>query len=275
MSGPPAEQYSPDWQRAQGGVRLPGMRIKYIIPFPFDVGQDIRSAQVPSDLLGDGTHVECVPVRNTATLVDCYYEDLIFEMYIVEAGLRAEEEGYDAVVMDTVSDSGLTALRSRLSIPVLGPGLVSYAVAIMLGRRFSIITMWEQWRHLYIKNLDTYHLWGPLCLGARAAGIRPDMEELLSGKEETVFPRLTEEARLAITEDGADVILLGSTTMHQAAEYMARHLEAPVINPGPVAIKMAETMVRLGLSHSKVAFPSPAVIQDEKFFSLVSAPKPE
>ena len=149
------------------------MRIKYIIPFPFDVGQDIRSAQVPDDLLGEGTHVECVPVRNTATLVDCYYEDLIFEMYIVEAGLRAEEEGYDAVVMDTVSDSGLAALRSRLSIPVLGPGLVSYAVAIMLGRRFSIITMWEQWRHLYIKNLDTYHLWDQ-CASVRAAGIRPE-----------------------------------------------------------------------------------------------------
>ena len=177
--------------------------------------------------------MECVPVRNTATLVDCYYEDLIFEMYIVEAGLRAEEEGYDAVVMDTVSDSGLAALRSRLSIPVLGPGLVSYAVAIMLGKRFSIITMWDQWRHLYEKNLDTYHLWNH-CASVRAAGIRPDMEELLSGKEETVFPRLTEEARLAITEDGADVILLGSTTMHQAAEYMARHLDAPVINPGPV-----------------------------------------
>ena len=274
MFGPRAEQYSPDWQRARGGVRLPGMRIKYIIPFPFEVGQDIRSAQVPSDLLGEGTHVECVPVRNTATLVDCYYEDLIFEMYIVEAGLRAEEEGYDAVVMDTVSDSGLSALRSRLSIPVLGPGLVSYTVAIMLGKRFSIITMWDQWRHLYEKNLDTYHLWDH-CASIRSAGIRPDMEELLSGKEETVFPRLTEEARLAITEDGADVILLGSTTMHQAAEYMARHLDAPVINPGPVAIKMAEAMVQLGLSHSKVAFPSPAVIQDEKFFSLVSAPKPE
>ena len=63
----------------------------------------------------------CVPVKNTATVVDCYYEDLIFEMYIVEAGLRAEEEGFDAVVMDTVSDSGLSALRSRLSIRCSGP----------------------------------------------------------------------------------------------------------------------------------------------------------
>ena len=56
------------------------------------------------------------PVRNSATLVDCYYEDLVFDMYIAEAGLRAEEEGYDAVIMDTVSDSGLYALRSRLTI---------------------------------------------------------------------------------------------------------------------------------------------------------------
>ena len=59
-----------------------------------------------------------MPVRNSATLVDCYYEALVFDMYIAEAGLRAEEEGYDAVIMDTVSDSGLYGaplppLRSR------------------------------------------------------------------------------------------------------------------------------------------------------------------
>ena len=86
-----------------------------------------------------------------------------------------------------------------------------------------------------------------------------------------MFEKLTEEARQAIEHDRADVILLGSTTMHQAGDYMAKHLPCPVINPGPVGIKMAETMVELGLSHSKVAFPSPDTIQDEKFFSLVGA----
>ncbi len=52
------------------------------------------------------------------------------------------------------------------------------------------------------------------------------------------------------------MILLGSTTMHQAGEYMREHLPAPVINPGPVA---------------KVAFPSPGTIIDDRFFSLASA----
>ena len=247
------------------------MRIKFIIPFPFDEeGIANRAAQIPREVLGQDTEVECVAVRNSATLVTDYYEAMLFDMYVTEAGLRAQEEGYDAVVMDTVSDSGLFALRSRLSIPVLGPGLVSYAVATMLGKRFSILTMWNRWRHLYEKNLDLYHLWEK-CASIRAVDIPPDVEALFAGKEQEMFARLAEEARLAIEQDGADVILLGSTTMHQAGDYLAANLPAPVINPGPVAIKMAETLVQLGLSHSKVAFPSPDTIQDEKFFSLVGA----
>src|SRR5947207_9516911 len=250
------------------------MRIKFIIPFPFDEqGIANRAAQIPADLLGPDTHVECVPVRNSATLGDSYYDALIFDMYITEAGLRAEEEGFDAVIMDTVSDSGMYALRSRLSIPVIGPGLVSYAVAIMLGKRFSIVTMWDKWRHLYEKNLDMYHLWEK-CASVRAVNIPPDVEALFAGKEEEMFAKLTAEAQKAIDEDGADVILLGSTTMHQAGAYMAAHLPAPVINPGPVAIKLTESIVQLGLTHSKVDYPSPTTIIDDRFFSLTGAGAP-
>jgi allantoin racemase len=247
------------------------MRIKYIVPFPFDdEGLANRAAQIPTGILGPDTAVECVPVRNSGTMLDSHQEALVFDMYVAEAGLRAEEEGYDAVIMDTVSDSGLAALRSRLTIPVVGPGLVSYAVAIMLGKRFSIVTMWDKWRYLYEKNLDTYHLWDK-CASIRAVNIPPDVEALFTGKEQEMFERLTAEARKAIEEDGADVILLGSTTMHQAGDYMAAHLPAPVINPGPVGIKMAETLVLLGLSHSKVAYPSPTAAIDDRFFSLAAA----
>jgi allantoin racemase len=250
------------------------MRIKFIIPFPFDdEGIANRAAQIPKELLGPDTVVECVPVRNSAALVDSQYEALIFDMFVAEAGLAAEREGYDAVVMDTVSDSGLAALRSKLSIPVVGPGLVSYAVAIMLGKRFSIVTMWDKWRHLYEKNLDTYHLWDK-CASIRAVNIPPDVEALFAGKEEEMFERLTEEGRRAIEDDGAGVILLGSTTMHQAGDYMAAHLPAPVINPGPVALKLTEALVQLGLTHSKVDFPSPSTIIDDRFFSLAGVGAP-
>jgi allantoin racemase len=247
------------------------VRIKYIIPFPFDdEAVANRAAQIPQEILGPDTVVECIPVRNSCTLVDCYYEDLVFDMYIAEAGLRAEEEGYDAVLMDTVSDSGMYALRSRLTIPVIGPGLVSYVIGTLLGRRFSIVTMWDKWSHLYEKNLALYDL-KQKCASIRAVNIPPDLEALFTGKEQEMFETLTEAGRKAIEEDGADVILLGSTTMHQAGDYMAAHLPAPVINPGPVAIKVAEMLVQLRLSHSKIAFPSPTNIIDDRFFSLAAA----
>src|SRR5213080_2631189 len=247
------------------------MRIKYIVPFPFDEeGIANRAAQIPKEILGPDTEVECIPVRNSATLVDCYYEDLVFDMYIAEAGLRAEEEGFDAVIMDTVSDSGLYALRSRLSILVMGPGMVSYAVGALLGKRFSIVTMWDKWTHLYEKNLAVYDL-KQKCASVRAVNIPPDVESLFTGKEEEMFQKLTAEAQKAIDEDGADVILLGSTTMHQAGDYMSAHLAAPVINPGPVAIKLTESLLELGLSHSKVDWPPPSTIIDDRFFSLAGA----
>ena len=105
------------------------MRIKYIIPFPFDEEGDRqpRRADPAASSSARTPRSSAFPCATRGARSTRYYEALVFDMYIAEAGLRAEEEGYDAVIMDTVSDSGLWALRSRLTIPVFGPGIVSYA----------------------------------------------------------------------------------------------------------------------------------------------------
>ena len=247
------------------------MRIKYIVPFPFDeVGIANRAAQLPAELRTAGVDYDFVPVKNSCHNADGPYEWLILDAYIAEAGLRSEEEGYDAVVMDTVSDSGLAALRSRLTIPVLGPGQVQQHVAAILGKKFSILTMWRRWIPLYEKTMAEYGT-RHYCASIRSIDVRPDQEQLLAGKEEVVFGALEEQGRKAIEEDGADVILIGSTTMHQAVEHLRATLGVPVVNPGLLAIKLAELFVQLGLSHSKVAYQPPETIQDEKFQSLAAA----
>jgi Asp/Glu/hydantoin racemase len=53
------------------------------------------------------------------------------------------------------------------------------------------------------------------------------------------------------------VLILGSTTMHQAHGWLAQRLPVPVINPGPLSYKMAEAALALGLCHSRAGYPAP------------------
>ncbi len=243
------------------------MIIKIIVPIPMDqAGVNNRASQLPAELIAPGMEVEFVAVTWGAALGDSYYDTMLMDMSVFEAGLKAEEDGYDAVCIDTVSDSGMYALRSKLTIPVVGPGQASFHLACCLGHKFSVITMWDEWFHLYTKALKEYGL-ESRCASLRSIKTRPDLEELLAGKEEVIFAKLEEESLLAINNDGADVIILGSTTMHQSHAYLQEKLPVPVINPGQVAYKLCELMLQLGLSHSKHAFNSPEQPHDSMVLS--------
>jgi allantoin racemase len=217
-------------------------------------------------MVAPGFDVDFVAVGWGAALGDSYYDSMLMDMSVFEAGLKAQDEGYDAVCIDTVSDSGLYALRSRLDIPVFGPGQAALHAACMLGHKFSIITMWDEWFPLYKKILTEYKL-EARCASLRSIKTRPDLEELLEGKEDVIFQKLEDASRAAIQEDGADVIVLGSTTMHQSHAHLESVLPVPVINPGQICYKFCEVFLELGLSHSKTAFPSPEMPNDDGVLS--------
>jgi allantoin racemase len=239
-------------------------RVKVLIPIAMDAaGVAARAAQLPPEHVPADLLPEFVAVPWGAALGDSYHDMLLMDWTVFQLGIDAEREGYAGVLIDTVSDSGLRALRSALSIPVVGPGEAAFATAMMLGKRFTILSMWPQWFPLYEKTLAEYGWWDRVA-SLRSIDTRPDLSELLSGKEDVVFERLMAEAEAAIEEDGADVIVLGSTTMHQSATYLARHLPVPVINPGLVAWKQLELLLALGLAHSRRAFPAPEVPRDEQ-----------
>ncbi|HSF93699.1 MAG TPA: aspartate/glutamate racemase family protein, partial [Thermohalobaculum sp.] len=234
-------------------------RVLVIVPFPMsEENRGQRQAQLHAVELGPGISFEFESTRIAPRNYVSASDMALADMGILEAGLGAEARGYDAVCIDTMSDSGLAALRSELSIPVIGPGRASMLMAMMLGNRFSIVAMWPHWRHLYDKHLKELGL-GHACASIRSIDVAPDNQALLGGKEDEIFPLLEACARTCIDEDGAEVILLGSTTMHQAHGYLAQRLEVPVINPGPLTYKLAEAVLGLGLTHSRRAYPvSPA-----------------
>ncbi len=217
-----------------------------------------REAQLEAVQFGPGIEFHFRPVRAAPANYTSEHDAVLADVSILDTCKSAQEEGYDAVCIDTMSDSGLAAARSLLDIPVIGPGRASMLAALMLGERFSILIMWERWRHLYRKTIAELSL-GARCASIRSIGVTPDNQALLAGKEEQVFPLLLEAARACVEQDGAEVILLGSTTMHQAHGYLAARLPVPVINPGPLTYKLAEATLALGLKHSRKAFPKPLV----------------
>ena len=232
-------------------------KVLVVVPFPMsEENRRAREAQLEAVHLGPGIEFHFRSVRAAPANYTSEHDSVLADVSVLDACKRAQDEGYDAVCIDTMSDSGLAAARSVLDIPVIGPGRASMLAALMLGERFSILIMWERWRHLYRKTLAELDL-GRRCASIRSIGVQPDNQSLLAGKEDEVFPRLLEAARLCVEQDGAEVILLGSTTMHQAHAYLAARLPVPVINPGPLTYKLAEAALALNLKHSRKAFPKP------------------
>jgi len=232
-------------------------RVLVIVPFPMDAGNlERRKAQLRSVKLGEGIDFEFRPVRIAPANYVSQQDAVLADIGILEAGIAAEAEGFDAVCIDTVSDSGMSALRSVLSIPVIGAGRHAMLAALMLGERFSILAMWDRWRHLYTKTLAELGF-AHKCASLRSAGLQPNNQNLLGGKEDEFFPALHQAALRCIEEDGADVIILGSTTMHEAHAYLAERLPVPIINPGPLTYRLADAAIKLRLSHSRLAYPAP------------------
>lgn len=237
-------------------------RILMIVPVPVPtVALAAFAAQIPAELIRPDIAIDFVGCRNGANLIDSPYEQTLADAWVLDAGARAEEQGYAAVCVNSMSDSGLAALRSRLSIPVVGPGRSSFFLAADLGKKFSVLTMWKRWHPLYEKLALETGL-GPRLASIRDIDVRPDTAELLAGKEDIVFAKLEQQARMAIDEDGAEVLILGSTTMHQSATWLASRIEVPVLNPGLVAFKLCETLIDLGLAQSKKTYFAPETAHD-------------
>ena len=229
-------------------------RILVIVPFALDeAALDARSEQAADYTARRSVSFVFRPVRVGPTSFVGGHDWLLADLGVFEAGCQAQEEGFDAVCVDTMSDSGVSALRSVLDIPVVGPGRNALLLAITLGARFSILALWHPSVVRYRAAIGDLHL-ERHCASIRSLGFEPDFVGLLRGKEKAARDRLLEVGRQCVADDGADVIVLGSTTLHAAAKWLIDDLGIPVVNPGPASYAMAELLIDTGLSQSRKCY---------------------
>src|SRR3546814_8619830 len=109
-------------------------KVLVIVPFPMDADNlakrraQLKAVRLGPDIVFDFKAVDIAPANYVSQ-----QDALLADVGILEAGLTAQTDGYDAVCIDTVSDSGMAALRSLLDLPVIGPG--RHAMLTALDRK--------------------------------------------------------------------------------------------------------------------------------------------
>lgn len=228
-------------------------RIKVIVPVSTDFWNDlVREAY--ERYKDPETEIDITNIKKGPESIEQIYDDCWAELPTLLEVEKAEREGYAAVIIYCFGDPALLAAKEAVSIPVVGLCEPSIHVASMLGRKFSIIGVGGKAAHgLMIDSVTRYGLLHKL------ASVRlTDIKVLDIRKEfDKLIKILTEEGMKAIEVDGADTLVLGCGGLLNMADVLQEQLKVPVIDPGIVALKVTELLVKLRLRHSKIAYVNP------------------
>jgi Asp/Glu/hydantoin racemase len=209
--------------------------------------------QVPvaSTVSPDATVVN-VPTRAQVLLATDPVRIMLRDLVYLEAGLRAEAEGHDAVFVNTVGDFGLDLIRDSIGVPVVGAGASALAVAAAAATAFSIVTVWpSSTRTNYDRVLARAGL-TDRCVSMRFVLEEAEMGGLGGGagvmdavKSEgnEVAARVLASCRNAVS-DGAAAIVLGCSCMAGLSEYLQRNLDVLVVDPLAAGYAAAEAAAR-------------------------------
>lgn len=156
-----------------------------------------------------GVEVEVWSLADGPPSIESAWEAALVVPELTQAVRRAEGEGFDAVIVGCFSDPGLDALRELVEIPVVGPGSSAVHLAAQLGTRFSVIAPLGGGEGRLAARLRALGLADKF---ASVRGIGLSVLDLARDRE-AVLERVTEVARTAAREDGADVFVLGCMSM--------------------------------------------------------------
>jgi allantoin racemase len=101
-----------------------------------------------------GTSISLRGLGPGKAIADQYrFLELLDTQEILQNGLCAEKDGYDAFLIGNIFDPGLHALREALNIPVLGLCESSIHLACMMGASFSIVNVNPKFTRRIIENI--------------------------------------------------------------------------------------------------------------------------
>ena len=205
------------------------------------IAEQARSVAAP------GTEIVGLTPWFGAESVEGNFESYLAAIAVMDRVL-AYDQPFDAVIQAGYGEHGREGLQELLDVPVVDITDAAASTAMYLGHAYSVVTTLDRTVPLIEDRLKLSGLY-ERCASVRASGLA--VLELESDPRHAV-EAIVEQAERAVREDKAEVICLGCGGMAGLDEQIRQRTGVPVVDGVSAAVTIAESLVRLGLSTSKV-----------------------
>lgn len=217
-------------------------RIKIISPIKIDEADLRRRRMRYGECAGPDTQIEVFNLADGPTTLDTRGDMLFCEHAVFQAGIGTNPDEFDAILIDCVFDPAVSALREECRVPAFGPMRITLPLVMQVAKCFSYVARAER-QTLWLSELAHEYGYGEWLASARALGIT--YEE--SRNPTTFDDAMTRQLELVINQDGAQAIVMGSTTMAISERVATAAQGVPLFLPGMVALRTMEMLWTDGL----------------------------
>ncbi|MGZ9705335.1 aspartate/glutamate racemase family protein [Pseudomonas sp. GNP013] len=204
-------------------------------------------AQQARTVASPGTEIVGLTPYFGAESVEGNFESYLAAIAVMDR-VMAYDQPFDAVIQSGYGEHGREGLQELLNVPVVDITEAAASTAMFLGHAYSVVTTLDRTVPLIEDRLKLAGLY-QRCASVRASGMAVlELEEDPLAAMEAIV----RQAQLAIAEDKAEVICLGCGGMAGLDEQIRQRTGVPVVDGVTAAVTIAEGLVRLGLSTSKV-----------------------
>ena len=153
--------------------------------------------------------------------------------------LAKHHHDYDAVIIGAFCHSFVDAAKELMPVPVIGIAEAGMRAAQFFGKRIGLISVGAPGR---AANEETV---ADLCMQTSVASVRLlDLSGTdLANDQKKTDGEVVELGLCMISEDNADVLVLGGAAFAGMADRISGDLSVPVISPIPFAVALAEQAV--------------------------------
>lgn len=156
-------------------------------------------------------------------------------------------EPIDAWIIAGYGDQGREALMELVDVPVVDITEAAAIAAMAIGDSYAVVTTLDRTVPMIRVRLQTAGVWDR-CVSVQGTGLGVlELEEDAARTDAAIL----DKARTAL-ERGAEVICLGCGGMAGRAHELTATLGAPVVDGVTAAVGQAESLVRQGLTTSRV-----------------------